>query len=234
MSRRRRGVLLLGLALVLGGLAAADVSRRESALAQRLRPLVPVVVARADVAPGTTLDPGRLGVREVPARFAPPGALATTREAAGLRAAVAIPAGGFLTSGQLSDPSGAAGGPGLRGGERVADVVAVAAPDAVAPGSRVDVLVTREGRDGGEGRTSLALEDVEVLAAAPAPPDDSAAHTTGAPNAPRVAASLRVTLRQAVFLTAAQSFAREIRLLPRAPGDRGRGTQGLAVDAGLN
>jgi pilus assembly protein CpaB len=31
-----------------------------------------------------------------------------------------------------------------------------------------------------------------------------------------------VTLRQAVYLAAAQSFARELRLLPRAPGDRRR------------
>lgn len=232
MSRRRRGVLLLGLALVLGGMAAADVSRREAAVEARLRPLVQVVVAKSQVAPGMTLDPGKVGVREVPARFAPPGALSAPREAVGLRASVAIPAGGFLTSGQLSDPGGAAG-PGLRPGERVADVVAVGSLEAISPGSRVDVLVTREGRDGGEGRTSLALEDVEVLAAAPAPADDSA-RTPDAPAAPRVAASLRVSLRQAVYLTAAQSFAREIRLLPRGAGDRERGTQGLAVDSGLN
>jgi pilus assembly protein CpaB len=43
-------------------------------------------------------------------------------------------------------------------------------------------------------------------------------------------ASLRVTLRQAVYLAAAQSFARELRLLPRAEGDRRRSTTDLAVD----
>jgi pilus assembly protein CpaB len=48
-----------------------------------------------------------------------------------------------------------------------------------------------------------------------------------------VAASLRVTVRQAVFLAAAQSFAREIRLLPRAPGDRRHGAAGLAVGSDL-
>ena len=37
-----------------------------------------------------------------------------------------------------------------------------------------------------------------------------------------VAATLRVTVRQAVYLAAAGSFAREIRLLARAPGDRRR------------
>ena len=43
----------------------------------------------------------------------------------------------------------------------------------------------------------------------------------------RVAASLRVTPRQAVYLAAAQDFARELRLLPRASGDRSRGLVGL-------
>ena len=38
MSRRRRAILLLGLSLLLGGLAAAEVSRRESALTRRLGP----------------------------------------------------------------------------------------------------------------------------------------------------------------------------------------------------
>jgi len=97
----------------------------------------------------------------------------------------------------------------------VAEVVAAGPPDSVVPGARVDVLVTREPRPGQPGGTDLALEDVEVLAAAPAE-----AESGGGP--PRIAASLRVTLRQAVYLAAAQSFARELRLLPRAQGDHRR------------
>jgi pilus assembly protein CpaB len=85
------------------------------------------------------------------------------------------------------------------------------------PGARVDVLVTRDGGEGGPGAAELALQDVEVLAARPASPQD-ASRSTG----PLVAATLRVTVRQAVFLAASQSFAREIRLLVRAPGDRAR------------
>jgi pilus assembly protein CpaB len=49
-----------------------------------------------------------------------------------------------------------------------------------------------------------------------------------------VAASLRVNVRQAVFLAASQSFAREVRLLARAPGDDRRGSTGLTVDSSLN
>jgi pilus assembly protein CpaB len=91
----------------------------------------------------------------------------------------------------------------------------------------VDVLVTRERGDGG-GSTTLALEDAEVIASRPA--TDSPA---GADSGPRVAVSLRVTLRQAVFLAAAQTFARELRVLPRAAGDRRRGLAGTTVDAAL-
>jgi pilus assembly protein CpaB len=117
----------------------------------------------------------------------------------------------------------------VRPGERVADVVAVGDRATIAPGSRVDVLVTREAAGGTTGRTSLALEDVEVLAVAAAP----AAGSGDAARAPRVRASLRVTLRQAVFLAAAQSFATEIRLLPRAAGDRRHAAAPLSVGSGL-
>jgi pilus assembly protein CpaB len=91
----------------------------------------------------------------------------------------------------------------------------------------VDVLVTREAPGGGAGSTTLALEDVEVLSAGRAPAGD------GDTGLPRVALELRVGVRQAVYLAAAQSFARELRVLPRAPGDRRRGAQGLRVDGRL-
>jgi pilus assembly protein CpaB len=91
----------------------------------------------------------------------------------------------------------------VRRGERAVEVVAAGSPRLVAPGARVDVLVTRQ------RATELALEDVEVLGAR-ARRDDGAT---------KVAATLRVTVPQAVYLAAAGAFAREIRLLPRAPGD---------------
>ncbi|MGI8592829.1 MAG: Flp pilus assembly protein CpaB [Solirubrobacteraceae bacterium] len=232
MSRRRRAILLLGLALVLGGLAASDVARREARLDREIGPLVPVVVARSAVPAGSGLGAARLAVRLVPARFAPPGTFASAAELTGLRAAVPISPGGFLTATAVDDGSAPAAGPPIRPGERVADVTAVASGELVEPGTRVDVLVSREEGDGQAGATTLALEDVEVLAASPVEPGAGDAPAT-AGGAPRVAASLRVTLRQAVYLAAAQSFARELRLLPRAAGDRRRGDQGLAVDAAL-
>ncbi len=230
MTRRRRALVLLGLALLLGGLAASDIAGREEALESRLRPLVPVVVARAALPAGAAIPADRLTVRLVPARFAPRDALAAPAQAAGRRPAVPVPAGADVGAAVLDAEERAAPGAPVGRGERVAEVVAAASPELVVAGARVDVLVTREARPGAPGRTELVLEDVEVVAAAPAA-DASAA--PDAPAATRVSASLRVSLRQAVFLAAAQGFARELRLLPRPPGDRRRGAAGIAYDEGL-
>jgi pilus assembly protein CpaB len=200
VSRRRRGLVLVGLALVLGALAAADVSRREA----RLAPLVPVLVARADLAPGRPIAVGDVEPRELPARWAPLGAAGSPGAVAGAVPAVRIPRGAYVVSGDLTASSGAGV---VRRGERAVEVLAAGTSELVAPGARVDVLVTRDDRG-----TRLALQDVEVLAARAAPASDRDGAT-------RVSATLRVTVRQAVYLTAAQAFAREIRLLPRSPGD---------------
>jgi pilus assembly protein CpaB len=135
-----------------------------------------------------------------------------------------VPKGGYLGAGQIVVAEPGAAGPPVRAGERAADIVALGAPELVVAGARVDVLVTRDGDGGAPAGTELALEDVEVLAARRAPAATAAATDAG----PRVAATLRVSVRDAVYLAAAQAFARDIRLLPRATGDRRR-TGGLVV-----
>lgn len=234
--RKRRAAVLLALALACGGLAASRVQSREHEVEAAVGPLVPVVVTRADVAPGDRLQLQQLAVRQVPERFAPRDALAVPHDVAGQRAAGAIAAGGYVTAGSLESAATQSGGraaPGapIRRGERSVELAVAggAALDDAAPGTRVDVIVTTEPRGGNSaGRTYLALQDVELLAARAA--DDTgasggggaggaASDGTAAAHASTVA-TLRVTLKQAVFLTAAQSFAREIRLLVRAPGDK--------------
>jgi len=230
MSRRRRAVLLLGLALALGGLAAADVSQRETALARRLGPAVSVVVARETLPAGSRIAAERLALRRIPERYAPAGAISSLGAAVGLRVNAAVPAGGYLSQAALATAGRAPDALPIARGERVADVVAAGSPELITPGTRVDVLITREPYRGAPGQTTLALEDVDVLAASAAGAGDA---TGAAAGTPRVRASLRVTLRQAVYLAAAQGFARELRLLPRAAGDHRRGSAGVAVDASL-
>ena len=112
--------------------------------------------------------------------------------------------------------------------------VAVAGGPALAvaePGARVDVVVSTEPRES-PGRTFVALENAELLALRPLGDrgglDAQAAE--GARGAATAVATLRVSSRQAVYLTAAQNFAREVRLLARARGDRRRiGRAGVAA-----
>ncbi len=231
MSRRRRALALGGLALVLGGLAAFDVAGREAALQRRVGGLVDVVVAREPIAAGAHVRARALAVRRVPERFAPAGTSGAPGAFVGRRAAVDIPVEADLHAAMIVREDAAPAGPAVARGERVAQVVALGSADGVIPGSRVDVLVTPEPPSDGPGVAVLALEDVEVIAAS-ALADGSAPAGKGAAG-PRVSAALRVTLRQAVYLAAAQDFARELRLLPRAGGDRERGRAGLRMGAGL-
>jgi len=207
VTRRRRALLLLGLALALGTLAATDVSRRERALESRLGPLTEVVVARHALDAGDAIRLEDLGLRRLPARYAPPGAAAFAAELAGHRLAVPVPAGAPVTPALLAVATPA---PAFTKGQRALELVVTGN---VTAGVRVDVVVT------GKRQARLALENVEVLAARPA--EDR-----------KIAATLRVTPAQAVYLTAAQSFASDIRLLARAPGDRAK-VGALAVGEGL-
>jgi len=213
VTRRRRAAALLGLALLLGILAASDVAGREAALRRQLGPPVPIVVVARPLAAGDRIARAALAVRRVPERYAPRNALGDPGAAVGQRVTVAIAPGTDLDPAVLGTPGQPrTAGPVLRRGERAFDLAAVGAPDAIQPGARVDVLVTYDGPGGGPGATRIALEGAEVLEAQRAPDDENAS------GLPRVQATLRVGVHQAVALAAAVAAAREVRLLPRPAG----------------
>ncbi|MEA2389317.1 MAG: pilus assembly protein CpaB, partial [Thermoleophilaceae bacterium] len=215
-----------------GGLAASEVQDREQRAEARTGPRVPVVVARADLRAGAALTPGRLGLVRIPARYAPPDALPAPAEATGARLAVPLAAGAYVTGSTIAR-EGSAGRPGRpAAGERAIDVAVAGGSDLAdaGPGTRVDILVTTEAGEG-RGRSYLALEDVALLGLREAGSDATGPSAGGAATHATAVATLRVTLREAVLLTAAQSFAREIRLLVRPPGER-RSPRGLAIYAG--
>ena len=235
-TRRRRALLLLSLSLACGGLAASEVGSRMREVEAAVGSGVPVLTATRDVPAGEELRAEHLGVREVPERFAPPDALTAPEEAIGLPVGAPVARGSYVTTALFGDVAAGRGpgqGPGpLRRGERAVEV-AVAGGEVLAgsaPGARVDVLVSTDSREG-PGRTLLALEDVELLDLRPGEGGGvEAVDAGGASAAASGLATLRVTLQQAVYLTAAQNFAREVRLLPRPPGDRRRAGR-ATVDA---
>jgi pilus assembly protein CpaB len=229
--RRRRGLLLLSVGLASGGLAASQVHERERRAAEQLGPSVAVLVATRDLRAGVRIGPEAVALRSVPARFAPPDVLTSGARVLGARTAVPVAAGSYMNEGLF------AGGErpeerGLRRGQRAVTVeVAGGTVAGLAPGARVDVLVSTEtGADG--GRTSMPLAGAELLRL-DGTAGDGYTDSDGDPDTSRgqaALATLRVSLRQAIYLTAADNFAREIRLLSRPPRDPSRA--GAAVTQG--
>jgi pilus assembly protein CpaB len=226
--RRRRGLILLAVALVSGALAAAQVDGQVGGAGRGGGPAVAAVVAVRDLRAGERLVPAALAVRRVPAAYVPRGTVASVSEALGERLAVPLARGGYVTAVQL----GAGTGGSLRRGQRAIEIAVSGgqALDAATPGTRVDVLISTEPRDR-PGRTFVALQDVELLAlrqgGASQDADNGAARTATA------TATLRVSLKQAVYLSAAENYAREIRLLPRPPGEGDRGGRPAVSANGL-
>jgi pilus assembly protein CpaB len=215
--------VLGAVALACGALAAAQVHQTVEEVESRTGDPVRVVVAQQDIPERVRLDRRRLTraltVREVPARYAPRDALVQPTHALGLETTVPVPAGTYLTASLLRDPRAAAAVPaaGVRRGQRLVEIAVTGGSELTGGGvARVDVVVTKEGRSGG-GRTFVALENAELVAARPARASESA-DADGTPA--DTIATLRVGARAAVFLTAAQNFAREVRLLARPLGDR--------------
>jgi pilus assembly protein CpaB len=221
--RRRRGLLLLCVALASGGLAASEVHDREQRAAERLGPEVQVLVAARDLRADSRIGRGAVAVRRVPTRFVPPDALPSRDTVIGARTAAPVAAGGYLTA-SLFEDGGRRDGGAIRRGER-AVTVEVTGGGAVAtlpPGARVDVLVSTEAGAGG-GRTTMALAGAEVLSVeAGAGGEATTAQDGTSTSGPTALATLRVSVEQAIYLTAADNFAREIRLLPRPRGDHTR------------
>jgi pilus assembly protein CpaB len=232
-------LLLLSVALASGGLAASQVHDRERKAAEQIGPPVEVLVAARDLPAGARVVRGAVAVRAVPARFVPPDALASAAGVVGARVAVPVAAGGYLTAGLLEGAGRPAGENGtvkgrravtveVAGGGALADLAGGGGGD-LTSGLRVDVLVSTE-TGAGAGRTVMALAGAELLrlgqTGGPYADPEAASASTG----PTALATLRVSVREAIYLTAADNFAREIRLLPRPPGDRSRA--GAAVSQG--
>lgn len=102
------------------------------------RPTAPVLVARHDLAPGSTLAPADVTLRRLPEDLLPAGALTTVRAAAGHVLGGALRAGEPITDVRLVDTGIATGAPGSS-----AVPVRLADPgvaDLLRPGVRVDVV----------------------------------------------------------------------------------------------
>jgi Flp pilus assembly protein CpaB len=215
MSRRRRALGFLLLALLAAGGAAAIADGYGARAVRGYGPLRPVVIVGARIPAGQRIGPHEVGadlaLRRVPVRFVPPGALAAPQEALGLVAGAQLPAGSYLLGAQLEVAKRREGKTRRLGGGRRPVEIVVSGADALlgvgpASGSRVDVVVTSEPTGSGPGHTYVAAAHVPLLALRPDPEGP-------APGA-SAAATMGLTRPQALRLIAAESFARKVTLLP--------------------
>jgi pilus assembly protein CpaB len=217
---------MLGASAVCAGLAVSAADRYAGEVESQVGPLVPVVVAARDIPRGGIITPAvasaSLAERQVPKRFAPPGALSAPGRAVGFQAASGIAAGDYVGASQLRPAQRARGAQARWTSEARLVEVAVAGTQTMSPvlrpGARVDVLITTDNNGRGAPRTFLALQRMPVVgfqSGATGSLDNDGRAVEG-----RV--TLRATLRQAVLLTAADNFAREVRVVPRAAGDTRR------------
>ena len=219
MNRRLRAATFFALALLAAGMAAVIAHGYGSRVAGEYGPLRPVVVVARGLGPDRPLGPREavraLELRRVPARFVPPGALSSPRDAVGLVPTASLSAGSYLLASQLRPPrSSTPATPRLEGRRRPVEISvsgadALLATGAAPRGTTVDVVVTTEPAGAGSGRTYVAAAGVPLLALGPGADGPGPGGVS--------AATLGLTRRQALRLIAAESFARKLTLLPAGP-----------------
>lgn len=213
MTRRVRALAFLLAALACAGLAAGVAGRYRSGVDARYGPLEPVVVAASELPAGRPIGPGEvrsaLEVRRVPSSFVPDAALRRPADSLGRSPAATIPAGSYVLAAQLVVPQPPARPLGVGNGLRPVQISVSGAEALVVgggspEGTRVDVVVSEQSGLGRRGRTFVAAAGVRLLAlSSPGGPGEG------------WKATVALTRPQALELIAAETGARQIRLLPR-------------------
>ena len=214
MSRRTRGVALAAASAVLALLGAASLARYAHDVDGRVGNLVPVVRLRHEVAALRPLTASDVEVVRLPRRWAPPRALARPEQAAGLVAATRLGPGTHLTT-DLLVPR-----PELAPGQREVAILIDAATGVagkVAAGSRVDIVATFDGAEGREARSEVVVAGAAVLEVGDLRLDEADDDGLGAGRS--VPVTFALSVREALVLTYAESFAARVRLAAVSPLD---------------
>ncbi|HEY0607656.1 MAG TPA: Flp pilus assembly protein CpaB [Herpetosiphonaceae bacterium] len=168
-KQKRRGLIFGLLAFSLAIFTGFLFSSQIEALERQVGDMQQVVVAKTSIAPRTLITADMLETRQVPRMYAHPSYVQSISDVADQRVAVVA-----LEQGTILRQSDVALTSGLDDGWRAISIgvnpVAVLV-DRVAPGSRVDIIVSyetsfldREGKEVKTRRAVTLLNDIEVLA----------------------------------------------------------------------
>jgi pilus assembly protein CpaB len=219
-----RTVFIVALALIFGISAMFGVQTLIRKPAPKPE-TVSVVVASVEVPRFATLSSNVLTTVDFPQELVPPGALTSVEDAIGRKVALPLIKNEPVLDGKLAargtGPGMASGiPPGMRA-STIQATVATGVAGFILPGSKVDVLLTVTRNEGpkdriGGGRTSVLLEDVEIMAVDQRldPPPENKIDVKDLRSI-----TLLVTLDQAKRLTLAQSVG-TLQLTLRNPEDK--------------
>jgi pilus assembly protein CpaB len=164
---RTRLLMIGGLAVAIGFLVSVSVYKNLQKGPSE--PLSEVMVAANDLQVGSKVEEHDLKIIHIPSADLPPGAPRRRSDVIGHGVIVPISKGEFFLPNRLAEENAGSGlpsliPPGMRAvSVRVNEVVSIAG--FVAPGTRVDVLLTGTPSGTGDQQTTTVLQNVTVLAA---------------------------------------------------------------------
>lgn len=227
--RQRRGILLIGVALVGAVAVFVMVGRYVSDVRTQLGPLVTVVAAAEDLPPFATPEPADLVVAEVPQRWLPPHSYTDPSQLTELVAAADIPAGTVLTEGMFLDR------PSIGPGEREIAILVDAETGVggkLTSGAVVDILATFEGTEEDPASVRIVVQRAEIIeVGSPVDVTESGAErrSVGFGSSERLPVTFRLSVEDARTLAYVESFATSVRLALRSPVDDEILPGGIAV-----
>jgi Flp pilus assembly protein CpaB len=200
--------LFLALALVLGGAAFLLVhgyAARVDALAPAIGPSVRVAVAARPLTRGTTVSADMLSVVEMPAAYAPPGALHRVEDGVGRTLVSDLGALEPVTRTRLGSSRAGPVASLVPAGMRAMNVPVTAGLGTIRPGDRVDVLATF---GGGQPHTETVGTGLEVIGTSAGEDGTSpASSSTDAAGGGEPTLTVLVTPSEAEQLAYASAFA---------------------------
>jgi pilus assembly protein CpaB len=218
--RQRRAVLLL----VLSGLGMvavfALVASYVSGVRSEVDPKVQLLALDRDAPADEAITDDMVRAVAVPARYAPATALRDRAQIVGLVAGAHLTRGSILQQGMLVQP------PQLAPGQRELAILVDAETGVagqISPGAIVDNVASFEGNDRGQKADSeVVVPAARILAVGQtrAKGGQSVDQAQAADPQQVVPVTFALTADEALKVTYAESFAQEVRLSLRRPGDR--------------
>lgn len=212
--RQRRGLFLLVLAGVGAVVVFALVSNYIADVERQVGPTVDGLRLTEAVRANEPVTPDMVRSVQIPERWAPPTMLTAIEPLVGQVAGTTLPRGTLLQEGMLASP------PSIQQGERELAIMVDAETGVagkIGPGVAVDIYASFADSQAAPAQSRIVVQDAEIVdvGVVRAEPVDEDQFT----DREVVPVTFAVTVKESLAIAYAESFAQEVRLGLRAPGD---------------